>query len=173
MTTTPRTPSDPSTSRLETYEEIWEKDAKWLSGREILGGVVNELKGKAIKVYIDENDTSIFRATLPLATISLAGKRNQFIALYAVPEELEEIFKDRLQMIMNDQYPLLHEVASMFEGQRLDPSTIACVNEELQRRERLAAYENKPTLADHAAKYFGLVGWHALNATKESSIEAL
>jgi hypothetical protein len=81
---------------LMTFEQIFEKDARWLMGQSLITDVVRFIKDKPLAADIDPNNPTELYVHMPLPTVRDEVSGEEASILCMVPEELREIFLDRL-----------------------------------------------------------------------------
>lgn len=85
-------------SEPSPFEQIWERDAKWLMGPEILGQIVVFLRSNHLEVIQDTYNSVTISLPLPTVHDEISGKE---VSIYwMVPQELRDIFEDRCASIV-------------------------------------------------------------------------
>lgn len=139
-----------------TFDEIWEKDAKWLSGPQILSMIVDDFRGKSLIATIDKNDPSTISIGLPLPTIETPHGSRVYKATLMIPDELRSVFQQCLDEILLNNEPRIKVCTDRYIGMRVDERIIAQINEDFRAMERDNEAMGAQTLVDMAERAFGL-----------------
>jgi hypothetical protein len=137
------------------YEDIWERDGKWVMGRGLLADVVLHLmRGKGL--HVEVNAAGVAQVTLPLPTVldEITGTRVSVVR--AIPEELREIFNRRCQLVLDARRDQVIERLAKFQERVATPLAIAQMNAELSDLETNAIRRDDVQLWQLAALAFGL-----------------
>lgn len=144
-----------NSDRFQTFSEIWEKDAKWLSGKQILEDVADSLVGKSITAVITSVPGEI-ALRLPLPMVNVGNGEHHYQLLYTVPEGLRPIMEERLQWLLSNYENVTQPIFQKYQGARLDPRTILSINNEFMQWERECLVNRYPALPNVARGIFGL-----------------
>lgn len=137
-----------------TFEEIWEQDAKWLMGREILSDIVVFLKDKSPIATFEEN--GVCQISLPLPTLKDVLTGNDVSIFYSVPSELSHLFEDRWSSVLQHRSEFVEDLGSQYVGSMVDERTIVEINHKLHEHERTIRASRGPCIALLAAQAFGV-----------------
>jgi hypothetical protein len=138
------------------YEEIWEKEARWLGGRWVLPEIVRHLRGRGLEVDLDNRRPLSLMVTLPLpqAKDEVSGRMvciDEFI-----PEELKRIFAECTVLVLQERLRYISLLLDRFKGLPVDRTLIEAINAELAAIEREIEERDEPPLWELAAWAFGL-----------------
>jgi hypothetical protein len=137
----------------ETFEEIWEQEARWITGPHFITGIVQYMKGKSL--VAKQGDPNRLDICIPIPTTTNEIDGSEISVSDLIPPELQPIFVYRCSRIM----AYYSEEASRLEwflGQLMTPATIAQANGLLQEIERNRQAYGRGELWKVAATEFGL-----------------
>lgn len=140
----------------QTFEEIWEQDARWMTGPHILGEIVNFLRDRSIVVEPDETDRSRLTVHVPLPEVRNEINGKMVPIFWMVPEELRGIFLAKCDEIAMARWLDVEEVAPAYLRQALTQSTIISMNSALRAKEMERMARGEDGLWVVAAKTFGI-----------------
>lgn len=141
--------------RFQTFSEIWEQDAKWLSGKQILEDVADSLVGKSLTVVMTSVPGEIVLC-LPLPMVNVGNGERHYQLFYTVPKELRLIMEERLQLLFNNYKDIARLIFKKYEGTGLSSRTISSINNEFMQWERERLSNGYPALPNMARNIFGL-----------------
>lgn len=157
-------------SPISTYEEVFERDAKWMTGRRLLSDIVGYIKGKPLAVNRRSKTEVSVEIPLPMVRDEISG---EFVGIaLMVPPELSGIFGGRLNEAMRDY--LGEGGVTLLEGylhSPMEPSTIRDMQSSLLRIERDRQASGEGELWQVVAEHFGLEPF-AIQATMTFSSDA-
>lgn len=86
----------------QTFEGVWEKEAKWISGPQILGDIVDQLRGKSLVARYEDGGHAL-QIRLPLPVVKDESGEEEYQAIYAVPEKIRSAFSIIAEMCIHHQ----------------------------------------------------------------------
>jgi hypothetical protein len=140
----------------KTFSEIWEKEAKWLSGPQILSLIVDEFRGKSLIIAVNKDKPSGLIVSLPLETVKTASGKDMYKAMFMIPEPLRDIFQQCLNDIIQNNAHRIRYCTDRYIGLVVNDRLIAEINQDLRNLERDNELEGAQTLVDIAERAFGL-----------------
>jgi hypothetical protein len=141
---------------MATFEEVWERDARWLSGPHILGQIIEHLRTRAIIVRQDEVDPSRLIVELPLPEVKNEVNGEMAPISWIIPEELRGIFFEKCNEILEYRVSDVAEIKQKYLCQALTPMTIAAINSDLLAMEHERNARGNNSLWAVAAARFGI-----------------
>lgn len=136
--------ADPEPS--SRFAEIWEQKGRWFTGPNVLSGIVDRLRGKAILAELSPQDPHVVLVCLPLPPAAFS----------LIPEELLGVFDHCYADIMNARVKDAQRLQSPILGRVSGPKAIAEANGLLRDLERQREQTDRGQLWKVAATSFGL-----------------
>lgn len=154
---------------MNTFSDIWERDALWLMGPGLLSDVVEFLRGRGFEAVRkpDQPDSVMVALPLPKVMNDVTGQRED--VLWAIPPELRGLFQGLCGHVMAAREPSIRERLSPFLGQKMHSFTLSRMNAALLDIEREAQRRGEPMLWELAAEAFG---FHPLALPKPARLAA-
>jgi hypothetical protein len=147
---------EPTEPPLRTFEDVWEKDARWLLGPNVLASIVEHLRGKSLDASFQGHTLQI---SVPLPNVHDEISSSSRSILWTIPEELRSIFQECLYEIgrcTGDAEALLDLMNSDQKMWEANQATMAFVKSWLRTREDERKAHRWPELWMIAARVFGL-----------------
>ena len=150
-----------------SFEHIWEKDAQWLMGRQILSDILKHLEGKSLRCVFDDYGSATIGVPFPTVKDEISG--TMVPIYYMIPQELLGVFLERHDRIILRYYqPYVNHIINASLGQRQTPLFLAEINAKLMQLEQDTFARTECTLSDNAAEQFGMGGkyWRSMNVAE-------
>lgn len=141
----------------QTYEEIFEQNGKWISGRDILYSIVKHLKGKSLTIKPDANNPSSLLLEVPFPEIPDEISKEMVSITYMIPEELQDIFVSQIENATS-QY-LGESGLELFEKyffQPVNSHMLACLQADLAVYERQREARDEGQLWKVVSEHLGI-----------------
>ena len=139
---------------VKSFEDIWEKDGKWMTGRAFLADIILFLKGKAPTAKIEGSKLIV---AFPIIFVRDPGSSSFCFVSDIVPPELRPTF---YAIWHETQFrylrPILEGLHAHFWGYPANERTIAEINCMLLILEQKKEANREETMADVMASSFGL-----------------
>jgi len=115
---------------METFEEIFEQDARWMTGQILIGQMIEDLKGKPPTVRVEDYRTGSITFEFP----------DVGDMLHAIPNELFTIFTAQCHLALKDWLEDRETELNRFLHLPMNTQTMAFINSSLShmKREELA-----------------------------------
>lgn len=112
-------------SEARGYEDIWEQEARWVSGRAVLTNIVRHWLREGMVALTDPSDATAVVLTMPLPTILDELSGQSISILNIIPDSLKTILLERINSVMVWRQYVLVDRLSPFYNHLLVPATLA------------------------------------------------
>lgn len=145
---------------MQTFSEIWEQDGRWLMGPGLLGDIIEHLRDRAPVAAADPRNPNAIDVSIPLPCVTDEISGEQCSVYCMVPEELQGIFADRCNRILQDWMDeKADDVLRSGLGRQNTALTINFLTSGLASIERERVARDEDPLWVIAAKHFGFSRW--------------
>lgn len=142
---------------METFADIWERDARWIAGPGLLAMIVEHLQGRSVEAHRRSGDNNALDVGLPVPLVRDAVSGNLVSVACFIPDELNSVYESRVDKILQRRLPDVRACSLVALGAENTPLTLNNFNAALLRleQERMARGSGDE-LWRVAAEEFGL-----------------
>lgn len=121
----------------QTYEDIWERDGRWLMGRRMLADIVNHWRDNELLIANDPATSAVnISPSLPTMRDEISGEDRSIYEW--IPEELRALFAARCDLALGWRFPSYEPGLKEFLGHPLTEHSKAMIRTVLRSVEQQA-----------------------------------